>query len=116
MEKFVDYNKIDILKKLWKSHADNSSTLEVIANICLGFNIYLPSIWNGILKRMTMFKMLRQLNALVDPLSCKSEILHINGLTDAWDYVLKEPFRNANKTKSFEQNEALIKALNRLQV
>lgn len=56
-DKFKDMDKVDILKKLWISHHSNSKALEVMSFICLGFNIHLPQIWNGILKQMVALKM-----------------------------------------------------------
>ncbi|XP_055841706.1 uncharacterized protein LOC129908902 [Episyrphus balteatus] len=115
LDKFADYDKITILKKIWQSHANNQFAMEVIANICLGFKIYIPKIWNGVLRQMVKFNMIRELNSLVDVLSCNSHILHTTGLVQAWDCVLKLPFKKANKTRSFEQEEILMKTLFRIQ-
>ncbi|XP_017073334.2 uncharacterized protein LOC108109368 [Drosophila eugracilis] len=117
LEKFSDNhcNKIDILKMIWQRNAQNPLSLEVMANICLGFDIHLPQIWNGILKRMVLFHMVRELNALVDVLSCRPHLLHLDGLAQAWDYVLCNPLKNAVETRSFEQEELLHKTLLRLQ-
>jgi len=117
LEKFSDdhCNKIDILKMIWQRNAQNPLSLEVMANICLGFDIHLPQIWNGILKRMVMFHMVRELNALLDVLSCRPHLLHLDGLAKAWDYVLCNPLKNAVETRSFAQEEVLHKTLLRLQ-
>jgi kinetochore-associated protein 1 len=56
-EKFKDMDKVDILKKLWLSHHSNTKGLEVMSFICLGFNVHLPQVWNGILKQMVALKM-----------------------------------------------------------
>ncbi|XP_030370640.1 uncharacterized protein LOC115621201 [Scaptodrosophila lebanonensis] len=117
IEKFADEhcNKIDILKMIWQRNAQNPLSLQVMANICLGFNIHLPKIWNGIFKRMVMANMVRELNALVDVLSCKPQLLHTEGLALAWDCVLCHPLQNAVQTRSFAQEEKLHKTLLRLQ-
>lgn len=116
LDKFANSNKIDILKTIWQRNTHNANTLQILANICLGFDIYLPKVWNGILKRMVMVGMVKELNALVDLLSCKAQLLHTEGLILAWDCVLIHPFKNANQTKSLEQEELLHKTLFRLQV
>ncbi|EDV30384.2 uncharacterized protein Dana_GF22970 [Drosophila ananassae] len=117
LEKFSDdhCDKIEILKMIWQRNAQNPLSLEVMANICLGFDINLPKIWNGILKRMVMFHMVDELNALLDVLSCRPTMLHLDGLALAWDYVLCHPLTNAVQTRSFEQEEQLHKTLLRLQ-
>uniref|UniRef100_A0A1I8Q641 Uncharacterized protein n=1 Tax=Stomoxys calcitrans TaxID=35570 RepID=A0A1I8Q641_STOCA len=115
LQKFANSNKIDILKTLWQRNTNNANTLQILANICLGFDIYLPKVWNGILKRMVMIGMVKELNALVDLLSCKPQLLHTEGLILAWDCVLIHPFKNANQAKSVEQEEILHKTLFRLQ-
>lgn len=58
-EKFKVADKVEILKKVWSSHFNNSKGLEVMSLICLGYNIHLPQIWNGILKQMVQLKMVR---------------------------------------------------------
>ncbi|XP_011293281.1 uncharacterized protein LOC101899752 [Musca domestica] len=115
LDKFANSNKIDILKTIWQRNTHNANTLQILANICLGFDIYLSKVWNGILKRMVMIGMVKELNALVDLLSCKPQLLHTEGLILAWDFVLMHPFKNANQTKSVEQEEILHKTLFRLQ-
>lgn len=116
LDKFAESNKIDILKTIWSRKSHNPNTLQILANICLGFDIYISKIWNGILKRMVMLNMIKDLNALVDVLSCKPQLLHTEGLIMAWDCVLLETFKNANQMRSFEQEEKLHKTLFRLQV
>lgn len=59
-EKFKTADKVEILKKVWSSQFNNSKGLEVMSFICLGFNIHLPQIWNGILKQMVQLKMVRR--------------------------------------------------------
>ncbi|XP_064552980.1 uncharacterized protein rod [Drosophila montana] len=117
IEKFADDNcdKINILKMVWQRNAQNPLSLEVMADICLGFDIHLPKIWNGILKRMVIFNMVRELNALVDVLSCKPQLLHLDGLALAWDCVLTHPLKNAVQTRSIALEERLQKTLLRLQ-
>ncbi|XP_068156013.1 kinetochore-associated protein 1 [Drosophila tropicalis] len=117
IDKFKDdqCNKIDILKMIWQRNAQNPLSLVVMANICLGFDIHLPKIWNGILKRMVIFHMVQELNALLDELSCKAQLLHLDGLAVAWDYVLCHPLKNASHTRSFELDEQLNRVLLRLQ-
>lgn len=56
-EKFESYDKIDLLKKLWTSHNNNPNGLEIMVLICLGFEVHIPRIWNGILKQMVTHKM-----------------------------------------------------------
>lgn len=114
-EKFAEYDKIVILKKIWQNHSDNAFAMEVIANICLGFDIFYQKVWNGVLKQMVNFGMTKELNSLVDLLSTKSELLYSDGLIKAWECVLRLPFKKANQAKTFDQEEELTKALFRIQ-
>lgn len=114
-EKFEEYDKFTILKKIWQNHSDNAFAMEVIANICLGFDIFYKKVWNGVLKQMVNFNMAKELNSLVDILSTKPEILSSEGLEKAWEYVLKLPFKKANHARSYDQEEQLAKSLFRIQ-
>lgn len=64
---------------------------------------------------MVIFNMVRELNALVDVLSCKPQLLHLDGLALAWDCVLTHPLKNAVQTRSIVLEERLQKTLLRLQ-
>lgn len=55
--KFKDVDKIEMLKKLWMNNYNNEVGLETMTFICVGFNIYTPQIWSGILKQMIALKM-----------------------------------------------------------
>lgn len=57
VEKFENYEKVAILKKIWQAHSNTPKGLEAMAYICIGYNIYLPMIWNGILKQMVALHM-----------------------------------------------------------
>lgn len=52
---------------------------------------------------------------LVNLLSTKASLLHIDGLVMAWDCVIRSPFKSANQTKSAEQEAILRKGLFALQ-
>jgi kinetochore-associated protein 1 len=56
-EQFSGLDKLSFLKRLWQQHANNGKALEVMAYICLGFEVYVPQIWNGILKQMVSLNM-----------------------------------------------------------
>lgn len=55
--KFQTMDKVDILKKIWTNHFNNAKALEAMSFICLGFDIHLPQIWNGVLKQMVALNM-----------------------------------------------------------
>ncbi|CRL07888.1 CLUMA_CG021025, isoform A [Clunio marinus] len=114
-EVFKDTDKLKLLKKVWVSHFNNIKGLEVMSFICLGFNIHLAQIWNGILKQMVSLKMVQQLSILVEILSTKSQLLHLSSLKSAWECVIKDPLLHATKVRSYEQNVKLSKALILLQ-
>lgn len=116
LDKFKAYDKINFLKRVWQSHGTEPKALEVISFICLGFNIDIPQIWNGVLKQMVNLNMTLTLSSLIYFLSSKSCLLHIDGLAKAWEHVINVPFKTGNRTRSIEQDEAFCKSLILLQV
>lgn len=111
-EKFQTIEKLALLKELWKKHADDTRGLELIVFICLGFEIYEPQVWNGVLKQMISKDMIQQLQSLVLILSSRTELRHVTGLASAWMTVIKSPFIRA---KSDAQDQILTKSLILLQ-
>lgn len=61
-EQFQNCDKVDLLKAIWTSHFNNPKGLEVMALICLSYNIHMPQIWNGVLKQMVLHKMVKLQN------------------------------------------------------
>lgn len=111
-EKFKAVEKLALLKEIWKKHSDDTRGLELIVFICLGFEIYEPQVWNGVLKQMIAKDMIQQLQSLVLILSSRTELLHVTGLASAWMAVIKSPFIRA---KPDTQDQILAKSLILLQ-
>lgn len=59
-DKFKEIDKVELIKKIWAGHFNSTKGLEVMALICLSYNIHLPQVWNGILKQMVVHKMVSQ--------------------------------------------------------
>ncbi|CAG9801568.1 unnamed protein product [Chironomus riparius] len=114
-EKFESFDKIDLLKKVWTGHNNNPIGLEVMVLICLGFEVHIPQIWNGILKQMVNHNMIKHLIILVEILSAKTKFLHLSNLKLAWEYVIQYPLILGTKVQNFEEDQKLSKALVSLQ-
>ncbi|XP_055536663.1 uncharacterized protein LOC129725174 [Wyeomyia smithii] len=115
MTKFEETDKMSLLKRLWQSHATNAKGLEVIAYICLGYDIFVPQIWNGLLKQMARTNMLSHLTMLLDIVSAHEQLIVLEGYRMAWETIIKAPFRNASRVRSFEEDAVLSKSLVLLQ-
>lgn len=55
------------------------------------------------------------MSILVEVLSTKSQLLHLDGLKQAWECVIKEPFLHATKARTYEQDARLLSAFIALQ-
>lgn len=115
VSKFEETEKMSLLKRLWQSHATNTKGLEVIAYICLGYDIFVPQIWNGVLKQMARTNMISHLTMLLDVISARKQLNNLEGFRMAWETLIKAPFRNASRIRSFEEDVLLAKSLIMLQ-
>lgn len=61
------------------------------------------------------FLKIKHLSSLIDILSTKSQLLHIDGLAIAWETVIMSTFKDGNKNRSFEEDARLGRALILLQ-
>lgn len=57
-----------------------------------------------------IFLQIFNISTLVEILSTKSELLHLDSLKAAWECIIKEPFLNANKNRTTDENK-LAKSL-----
>lgn len=115
VSKFEETEKMTLLKRLWQSHATSSKGLEVIAYICLGYELFVPQIWNGVLKQMARTNMISHLTMLLDIISAREQLTNLEGFRMAWEAIIKAPFRNANRVRSFDEDSTLAKSLILLQ-
>ncbi|XP_058065571.1 kinetochore-associated protein 1 [Anopheles bellator] len=111
IQKFEETDKMALLKMLWQSHATNPKGLEVLALICIGYNIYIPQIWNGILKQMARLGMVGHLSGLIDIVTAKRQLFAIDGFRMAWELLIKEPFRSASREQSLAEDAMLARSL-----
>lgn len=115
VNRFVTYDKMRILKQLWSTNANNPKALEAITRICVGYDIYEPVIWNNLLKQMVNLHMTKELRAIIDVISAKHTLVHLDGLVVAWEYLIRMPFKSINKVRSDEQDASMSSALFMLQ-
>uniref|UniRef100_A0A182YC48 Rod_C domain-containing protein n=1 Tax=Anopheles stephensi TaxID=30069 RepID=A0A182YC48_ANOST len=109
--RFEEADKMAMLKMLWQSHATNPKGLEVLALICIGYGIYVPQIWNGILKQMARLGLVGNLRALIDIVTAHRQLFGLEGYRMAWELLIKEPFRSANREQSLTEDALLARSL-----
>lgn len=112
---FQKCNKMQILKRISSTNARNPRAMELIVHICIGYDIYEASVWNGLLKQMVNLNMHKELAMIIDMISTKSSLIHLDGLAAAWEYLISIRFKTINKTRSYEQDAEMCKALFMLQ-
>uniref|UniRef100_A0AAG5DMB2 RZZ complex subunit KNTC1/ROD C-terminal domain-containing protein n=1 Tax=Anopheles atroparvus TaxID=41427 RepID=A0AAG5DMB2_ANOAO len=109
--KFEAADKMALLKMLWQSHATNPKGLEVLSLICIGYGIYAPQVWNGILKQMARLGLVANLRSLIDVVSAQRQLFGLEGYRMAWEILIKEPFRSANREQSLTEDAMLARSL-----
>uniref|UniRef100_A0A182WD88 Uncharacterized protein n=1 Tax=Anopheles minimus TaxID=112268 RepID=A0A182WD88_9DIPT len=109
--RFEESDKMALLKMLWQSHATNPKGLEVLSLICIGYDIYVPQIWNGILKQMARMGLVGNLRALIDIVTGHRQLFGLEGYRMAWELLIKEPFRSANREPSLAEDALLARSL-----
>uniref|UniRef100_A0A182K6U4 Uncharacterized protein n=1 Tax=Anopheles christyi TaxID=43041 RepID=A0A182K6U4_9DIPT len=109
--RFEETDKMALLKMLWQSHATNPKGLEVLSLICIGYDIYAPQIWNGILKQMSRLGLVANLRALIDIVTAQRQLFGLEGYRMAWELLIKQPFRSANREQSLTEDALLARSL-----
>uniref|UniRef100_A0A182QZ07 Uncharacterized protein n=1 Tax=Anopheles farauti TaxID=69004 RepID=A0A182QZ07_9DIPT len=109
--RFEEADKMALLKQLWQMHATNPKGLEVLSLICIGYGIYIPQIWNGILKQMARLGLVSNLRALIDIVTAHRQLFGLDGYRMAWETLIKEPFRSANREQSLTEDALLARSL-----
>uniref|UniRef100_A0A182P1L0 Uncharacterized protein n=1 Tax=Anopheles epiroticus TaxID=199890 RepID=A0A182P1L0_9DIPT len=109
--RFEETDKMALLKMLWQSHATNPKGLELLSLICIGYDIYVPQIWNGILKQMARLGLVGNLRALIDIVTAHRQLFGLEGYRMAWELLIKQPFRSANREQSLAEDALLARSL-----
>lgn len=112
IDKFHAYDKITILKQIWTKSASNPKALDVMRFICIGYNIYEPKLWNGILRQMVQLHMDAELMAVVKRLASQEQLAqNADGLVIAYEYLIQLAFKSITKVRSTEQAERMAEAV-----
>lgn len=112
IEKFHAYDKVTILKQIWSTNASNPKALKVMCFICIGYNIFEPKLWNGILRQMVGLHMDTDLMGIINRIAGQEQLVHnSDGLVIAYEYLIRLPFANITKVRSPEQDETMCEAL-----
>lgn len=112
IEKFHSYDKVTILKQIWSTNASNPKALKVMCFICIGYNIFEPKLWNGILRQMVGLHMDSNLMAIINRIAGQEQLVQKpDGLVIAYDYLIRIQFANVTKVRSPQQDEKMCEAL-----
>ncbi|KJE92029.1 hypothetical protein CAOG_03064 [Capsaspora owczarzaki ATCC 30864] len=81
-------NMEGMIRALWRNHSGKPAAVRLIANLCLDYEIFDPSLWSGILPQLAKFGMMTFLAATLTRLSGVSESAQIPCLQSVWQNVL----------------------------
>ncbi|KDR22172.1 Kinetochore-associated protein 1 [Zootermopsis nevadensis] len=94
---FESCNKLELVKGIWRTQSNNPQALIVIARLCVEFSIQQHNIWTLLLKQMTKYSMVRELEVLMLHVTDLGHTLSSKEYVGAWESVLFTPFLKGEK-------------------
>ncbi|XP_069700061.1 kinetochore-associated protein 1-like [Periplaneta americana] len=97
VEMFESCNKVELIGGIWRLQHSNPQALVLLARLCVEFNIQQQDIWVSLLKQMTKYGMVQDLEAVLLHLEDIGCIISSAEYVRAWEVVLLSPFKNGEE-------------------
>ncbi|XP_030841884.1 kinetochore-associated protein 1 [Strongylocentrotus purpuratus] len=108
-------NKASLVRGLWKNHNHEPRSVQLIAKLCLEYEVHDKHLWNSMLQQLQKFGMLDYLEYVLVQLAGLRELRSIQCLPKVWSVILATPFMSICTPLSEEQSERCRNVLSLVQ-
>ncbi|XP_058014189.1 kinetochore-associated protein 1 [Ahaetulla prasina] len=113
-ESFHRAPKEGMIKGLWKNHSHEPKAVKLVAELSLEYRVHNPVLWNGLLEKLMMFKMVHYLREVLVKISGIYSLWTIPNYSRAWQNVILAPVLSAFGPPSPDQLEAFCRSFKML--
>ncbi|KAF0033894.1 hypothetical protein F2P81_013960 [Scophthalmus maximus] len=109
LQSFLSSPKEGLVKGLWKNHSHEPQAVQLVADLCLEYQVYDPQLWNSLLQKLLSFNLISHLQRVLEAVVAVPELWEITSFSRTWRSMILAPFVSASVPLSPDQQATLYR-------
>ncbi|XP_029017996.1 kinetochore-associated protein 1 isoform X2 [Betta splendens] len=109
LQSFVSSPKEGLVKGLWKNHSHEPQAVQLVADLCLEYQVYDLQLWNSLLQKLLGFNLITHLQKVFEAVVAVPALWEISSFSRTWRSMLLAPFVSASVPLSPDQQDTLYR-------
>ncbi|XP_047447768.1 kinetochore-associated protein 1 [Mugil cephalus] len=109
VQSFLNSPKEGLVKGLWKNHSHEPQAVQLVADLCLEYQVYDPQLWNSLLQKLLGFNLISHLQKVLEASMAVPALWEISSFSRTWRSMILAPFVSASVPLSPDQQATLYR-------
>ncbi|XP_034727450.1 kinetochore-associated protein 1 isoform X2 [Etheostoma cragini] len=109
VQSFLTSPKEGLVKGLWKNHNHEPQAVQLVADLCLEYQVYDPQLWNSLLQKLLGFNLISHLQKVLEAVVAVPVLWEISSFSRTWRSMILAPFVSASVPLSPDQHSTLYR-------
>uniref|UniRef100_A0A1A8M8V5 Kinetochore associated 1 n=2 Tax=Nothobranchius pienaari TaxID=704102 RepID=A0A1A8M8V5_9TELE len=109
LQSFLSSPKEGLVKGLWKNHSHEPQAVQLVADLCLEYQVYDPQLWNSLLQKLLSFNLISHLQKVLEAIVAVPALWQISSFSRTWRSLILAPFVSASLPLSPDQRTTLYR-------
>ncbi|KAK2837222.1 hypothetical protein Q5P01_014434 [Channa striata] len=109
VQSFLSSPKEGLVKGLWKNHSHEPQAVQLVADLCLEYQVYDLQLWNGLLQKLLGFNLIGHLQKVLEAAVAVPALWEISSFFRTWRSMILAPFVSASVPLSPDQQATLYR-------
>ncbi|XP_068422638.1 kinetochore-associated protein 1 isoform X2 [Clinocottus analis] len=109
VQSFLSSPKEGLVKGLWKNHSHEPQAVQLVADLCLEYQVYDPQLWNSLLQKLLAFNLISHLQKVLEAVVAVPTLWEISSFSRTWKSMILAPFISASVPLSPDQQATLYR-------
>ncbi|XP_034396520.1 kinetochore-associated protein 1 isoform X2 [Cyclopterus lumpus] len=109
VQSFLSSPKEGLVKGLWKNHSHEPQAVQLVADLCLEYQVYDHQLWNSLLQKLLAFNLISHLQKVLEAVVAVPALWEISSFSRTWKSMLLAPFVSASVPLSPDQQATLYR-------
>ncbi|XP_056274414.1 kinetochore-associated protein 1 isoform X3 [Pseudoliparis swirei] len=109
VQSFLSSPKEGLVKGLWKNHSHELQAVQLVADLCLEYQVYDHQLWNSLLQKLLAFNLISHLQKVLEAVVAVPALWEISSFSRTWKSTLLAPFVSASLPLTPDQQATLYR-------
>ncbi|XP_069555465.1 kinetochore-associated protein 1 [Brachyistius frenatus] len=109
LQSFLSSPKEGLVKGLWKNHSHEPQAVQLVADLCLEYQVYDPQLWNSLLQKLLSFNLIGCLQKVLEAIVAVPALWEVSSFSRTWRSMIMAPFVSVSIPLSPDQQATLYR-------